>query len=196
MRSTKARDGLYPPSEKSFVPAGSDGASLDGAIESDATPDFARQPTSRRAQPTRTPARPDHDTSEQHLQLLADLAGSPAAAAHAFASIKRATIGPAELKALAEPLGGLIKELLDENPDAFTYLQPYLRTSPGDADRPMSRDPTDHSEGLCDQKLKSSVEPVGKLIRDFLKHWPEALEYLQPYLPTSAPFNGREATSG
>jgi hypothetical protein len=90
---------------------------------------------------------------------------------------------PERMKKLAEPIGEMIRELLNESPAAFEYLRPYLPPSIASVvDAASSTDPASSSPAPVDEALKESVRPLGELIRDLLTASPAAAEYLLPYL--------------
>jgi hypothetical protein len=96
-------------------------------------------------------------------------------------STRRPMEDPESLKALAEPIGDLIKDMLEESPVAFEYLRPYL---PSSLAPPIA---VDLSNDPAHEELKALVKPLGNLIRDLLTEAPSAVTYLQPYLPTPLP---------
>jgi hypothetical protein len=91
------------------------------------------------------------------------------------------------IKALAEPVGEMIQELLQESPLAWQILQPYLPPSllPPAGESPT--EPTPPIPAPLLESLQAAVQPVGELIKDFMTHMPDAVPYLRPYLEAPAP---------
>jgi hypothetical protein len=91
------------------------------------------------------------------------------------------------MKALAEPLGELIQDLLQESPLTWQLLQPHLPPSliPPTAVCPTQPIPPIPAPLL--ESLQAAVQPVGELIKDLLTHAPGAVPYLRPYLEAFAP---------
>ena len=95
------------------------------------------------------------------------------------------------MKALAEPVGELIQDLLQESPLAWQLLQPYFPPSliPSAGESPAQPIPPIPAPLL--ESLQAAVQPVGELIKDFMTHMPDAVPYLRPYLEVPAPTVGQ-----
>jgi hypothetical protein len=91
------------------------------------------------------------------------------------------------MKALAEPLGELIQDLLEESPLAWQLLQPYFPPSLIPSAGESSAQPIPPIPAPLLESLQAAVQPVGELIKDFMTHMPDAVPYLRPYLEAPAP---------
>ena len=121
---------------------------------------------------------------------------SPAATLTAL-GLKMPQQSPEAMKALAEPIGEVIMEILEETPMAWKFLQPYLPASLAAAVGEVSgAHETADSANPIDESLKAAVRPVGELIKDFMAFSPDAADYLRPYLrPPAPPTDHRESTA-
>src|SRR5262245_6537064 len=79
---------------------------------------------------------------------------------------------PEAMKALAEPMGELIQDLLQESPLAWQLLQPYLPPSFLPAGAATLAQSTIPIPAQLQESLQAAVQPVGELIKDFLTHAP------------------------
>jgi hypothetical protein len=95
------------------------------------------------------------------------------------------------MKELAEPVGEMIQELLQESPLAWQLLQPYLPPSLIPAGVAISAQPIPPIPAPLLESLQAAVQPVGELIKDFMTHAPDAVPYLRPYLEAPAPMIGQ-----